>query len=216
MSDILDNFESYKSLTESKQWKQICDLSGFDLSKTSTGSMKELRMLSDQLQGGEVVLSMVSGIVSNKGDGNASDFGMSTWLCVLTDRRFLFLDAAMLSRSIDVHSILHKNVQGVRVAQGFLLGKLNIDTGSRTTLIDNCDKKIVKIFSDRANEWLQVIESGSQFKSSASDEGVTVKLQEGPEEGPLEKLKKLGELRDLGYLSEQEFLEAKSKILSDM
>ncbi len=149
--------------------------------------------------------------MSNSGDSNSTDFGISTWLVVLTDRRFLFLDAAMLSSSIDVHSILHKNVQAVRVAQGFVLGKINIDTGGRTTLIDNCEKNTVKILGDLANEWLQVIEE----RRSAPPAVEPVTSVEVVESG-LDKLKKLGELMALGLVSKDEFNVAKAKVLASL
>jgi len=146
--------------------------------------------------------------MSNTGDSNNTDFGISTWLVVLTDRRFLFLDAALLTSSIDVHSILHKNVQAVRVAQGFVLGKINIDTGGRSTLIDNCEKKTVKVIGDLANEWLQVLEE----RKSTPQESTAA----APVESELDKLKKLGELKALGLVSEQEFNDAKAKVLASL
>lgn len=173
--------------------------------------MKEMNRLPEQLQSGEVVFCFTAGVMSNSGDSNSTDFGISTWLVVLTDRRFLFLDAAMLSSSIDVHSILHKNVQAVRVAQGFILGKINIDTGGRTTIIDNCEKNTVKILGDLANEWLQVLEE----RNSAPRVMESVASAETGESG-LDKLKKLGELKALGLVSEDEFNAAKAKVLASL
>ena len=122
MSKLITSYDQYKTLTEKKDWAGICNLNGIDMNSSMFGTMKEMKRLPEQLQAGEVVFCFTAGVMSNTSDSNTSDFGMSTWLVVLTDRRFLFLDAAMLSSSIDVHSILHKNVQAVRVAQGFILG----------------------------------------------------------------------------------------------
>ena len=158
MTKLTSDYDQYKSLTEKKDWDGICRLNNVDMKSSRFGVMKEINLLSAQLQPGEVVFCFSAGIMSNTGDSNSTDFGISTWLVVLTDRRFLFLDAAILSDSIDVHSILHKNVQAVRVAQGFLWGKINIDTGGRSTLVDNCEKKIVKVLGDLANDWLQTLE----------------------------------------------------------
>ena len=169
--------------------------------------MKEMHRLPEQLQAGEVVFAFTAGVMINTRDSNNSDFGISTWLVVLTDRRFLFLDAAMLSSALDVHSILHKNVQAVRVAQGFILGKINIDTGGRSTCVDNCEKKSVKALGDLANDWLQVLE---ERKSTP------IKPEATTGESGLDKLKKLGELKALGLVSEQEFNEAKTKILASL
>ena len=207
MSKLISDYDQYKALTERSDWAGICNLNGVDLRTSRFGTMKEMNRLPEQLQTGEVVFCFTAGVMSKTGDSNSSDFGMSTWLVVLTDRRFLFLDAALLTSSVDVHSILHKNVQAVRVAQGFVLGKINIDTGGRSTLIDNCEKKTIKVLGDLANEWLQVIED----RKSSPPESPAVSVDSG-----LDKLKKLGELKALGLVSEQEFNDAKAKILASL
>ncbi len=211
MSKLQDNYDKYKRHTEQRDWPAICEMHGVTMRNTRFGTMKEMNRLPEQLQPGEVVFGFTAGVMSNTGDSNATDFGISTWLVVLTDRRFLFLDAALLSSSLDVHSILHRNVQAVRVAQGFVLGKINIDTGGRTTLIDNCEKNTVKVLGDLANDWLQVLEE----RSSAS-RAVEAFVPAGPVESGLDKLKKLGELKTLGLVSEDEFNAAKAKVLASL
>lgn len=211
MSKLLGNYDKYKNHTEQKDWPAICEMQGLTMRNCRFGTMKEMARLPDQLQPGEVVFCFTAGVMSNGGDSNTTDFGSSTWLAVLTDRRFLFLDAAMLTSAIDVHSILHKNVQAVRVAQGFLLGKINIDTGGRTTLIDNCEKATVKILGDSANEWLQVLEERNSSPRKVESIVPAVSVESG-----LDKLKKLGELKVLGLVSEEEFNAAKAKVLATL
>ncbi len=211
MSKLLDNYDKYKKHTEQKDWPAICEMHGLTMRSCRFGTMKEMTRLPEQLQPGEVVFCFTAGLMSNSGDSNSTDFGTSTWLVVLTDRRFLFLDAAMLSSSIDVHSMLHKNVQSVRVAQGFVLGKINIDTGGRTTLIDNCEKSTVKILGDLANKWLQVLEERKSAPRVVESVAST-----GTAESGLDKLKKLGELKALGLVSEDEFNVAKAKVLASL
>lgn len=211
MSKLLDNYDKYKKHTEHKDWPAICEMHGLTMRSCRFGTMKEMSRLPEQLQSGEVVFCFTAGVMSNTGDSNSTDFGMSTWLVVLTDRRFLFLDAAMLSSSIDVHSILHKNVQAVRVAQGFMFGKINIDTGGRTTLIDNCEKTTVKILCDLANEWLQVREEPKSAPRVAEPVASVI-----PGESGLDKLKKLGELKALGLVSDDEFNAVKAKVLASL
>lgn len=211
MSKLLDSYDKYKRHTEQRDWPAIAEMHGLTMSSCRFGTMKEMSRLPEQLQSGEVVFGFTAGVMSNTGDSNKTDFGMSTWLVVLTDRRFLFLDAAMLSSSIDVHSILHKNVQAVRVAQGFVFGKINIDTGGRTTLIDNCEKHTVKILGDLANEWLQVLE-----ERNSAPRVMEPVVPVGVAESGLDKLKKLGELKVLGLVSEDEFNAAKAKVLASI
>jgi hypothetical protein len=207
MSDLIRDYDQYSALTQKRDWAGICKLNGVDLRSSKFGTMKEMNRLPEQLQPGEVVLCFTAGVMPNTGDGNTTDLGISTWLVVLTDRRFLFLDAALLTNSIDVHSILHKNVQGVRVAQGFIFGKINIDTGGRSTVIDNCEKKTVKVLGDFANDWIQILEERKSIprEPEAQSGGCG-----------LDKLKKLGELKALGLVSEQEFSEAKAKVLASL
>ncbi len=200
----MKNYDQYKTLTENKDWSGICELNGIDMNSSKFGTMKEMNALPGQLQSGEVVLGFTAGIMANTGDGNITDLLPSTWVIVLTDRRFLCLDSALLTKSLDVHSILHKNVQGVFVAQGFILGKISIETGGRTTVIDNCEKKTVKILGDLANDWLQVLEERKSLPQSTVN----------TEESGLDKLKKLAELKELGALTLEEFEEAKAKILA--
>jgi len=200
MSKLINSYDQYKTLTEKKDWTGICNLNGVDMNSSRFGTMKEMNRLPEQLQPGEVVFCFTAGVMSNTGDSNSTDFGISTWLVVLTDRRFLFLDAAMLTSSIDV--------QAVRVAQGFVLGKINIDTGGRSTLIDNCEKKTVKVLGDLSNEWLQVLE---ERKSTPQESTAAAPVESG-----LDKLKKLGELKALGLVSEQEFNDAKAKVLASL
>lgn len=198
------DYNKCKLFTEKNDWISICNLNGLDFNSCRFGTMKEMNLLSSQLQPDEVVFGFTAGVMSNKGDSNLTDWGVSTWVVVLTDRRFLFLDAALLSNSLDVHSILHKNIQGVMVAQGFVLGKISIETGSRSTIIDNCEKKTVKVLGDLANEWLQTLEERKSTPKTVT------------EESGLDKLKKLAELKNLGVISELEFNEAKIKILSSL
>jgi hypothetical protein len=198
------DYNKCKLFTEKNDWISICNLNGLDFNSCRFGTMKEMNLLSSQLQPDEVVFGFTAGVMSNKGDSNLTDWGVSTWVVVLTDRRFLFLDAALLSNSLDVHSILHKNIQGVMVAQGFVLGKISIETGSRSTIIDNCEKKTVKVLGDLANEWLQTLEERKSAPKTVT------------EESGLDKLKKLAELKNLGVISELEFNEAKIKILSSL
>lgn len=211
MSKLLDNYDKYKKHTEQKDWPAICEMHGLTMRSCRFGTMKEMTRLPEQLQPGEVVFCFTAGVMSNGGDSNVSDMGISTWLVVLTDRRFLMLDAAMLSSSLDVHSILHKNVQAVRVAQGFVLGKINIDTGGRTTLIDNCEKSTVKILGDLSNEWLQVLD-----ERNSAPRVVEASAPSSAGESGLDKLKKLGELKALGLVTEDEFNTAKAKVLASL
>jgi len=172
------------------------------------GTKKELKVLPDYLEPDEIVFALTSGIMVQTETSNSFDFGTNTWLVVLTNDRFLFLDAAMLTSSVDTQSIRHDRVQAVSASQGWVLGKIMVDLGSRVLTIDNCQKATVKVVADLANKWLKEL---SNKKSAASSQ-----VQSSPEESPLDKLEKLAKLHAMGALSDEEFNAAKQKVLSSL
>ena len=152
------DYNRYRSLTEKADWRGICELNGvrFD----SFGTNKEFEALSKYIEPGEVVFALASGLVKQTLTSNFSDAGVNTWLVVLTSERFLFMDAAILTSSIDTQSVRLDKVQAISASQGFLLGKISIDLGSRLIVVDNCEKEAVKVMADLANKWLREKENG--------------------------------------------------------
>ncbi len=201
----MDNFDKYKEYTNAQDWESICVLNGVELD--SFGTKKELKVLPDYLENDEVVFALTSGIMEQSETSNALDFGTNTWLVVLTNDRFLFIDSAMLTKSVDTQSIRHDRVQAVSASQGWMFGKIIVDLGSRTVVIDNCTKATVPIIASLANKWLKEI----QEKGFAQPSGAKT-----VEESPIDKLEKLAKLHSLGALTEDEFKEAKGKILASM
>lgn len=199
----MENFEKYSVFTKEKNWKGICELN--DVRLDSFGTKKELNVLAEHLEEGEVVFALTSGIMSQTNTSNSADFGSNTWLVVLTNERFLFLDCAVLTSSVDVQSIRHNHVQAVSSSQGWVLGKIMVDLGSRMLVIDNCQKATVSVISNLANKWLKEL---SERKASA------VSASSSVEETPLDKLEKLARLLGIGALTEDEFKAAKEKILA--
>lgn len=199
----MENFEKYKKFTEEKNWASLCKLNGVKLD--SFGTKKELKALPEYLEPDEVVFALTSGIMEQTQTSNAMDFGVNTWLVVLTSDRFLFLDAAMLTKSVDTQSIRHDKVQAVSASQGWVLGKIMVDLGSRVLTIDNCNKSTVKVVASLANKWLKEL---SEKKSEP-------KVQTTQEDS-LSKLEKLAKLKNDGVLTEEEFIEAKKKILASL
>lgn len=151
-TDMFD-YARYRLLTEKADWRGICELNGvrFD----SFGTNKEFVALPKYLESGEVVFALASGLMEQTGTSNVTDAGVNTWLVVLTSERFLFMDAALLTSSIDTQSVRLDKVQAISASQGFVLGKISIDLGSRLITIDNCSKEAVKVMADLANKWLR-------------------------------------------------------------
>lgn len=200
----MENFDKYAEYTKTHDWIAICKLNGVDLE--SFGTKKELKALPGYLEPDEVVFALTAGIMEQSETSNKMDFGLNTWLVVLTSDRFLFLDAAMLTSSVDTQSIHHDKVQAVSASQGWVFGKIMVDLGSRLLTIDQCKKATVKVMADLANKWL---------KELSKKKGVpTLQNQSSAAETPLDKLEKLAKLHSVGAISDEEFSAAKQKLLS--
>jgi len=200
----MKNFDKYSEHTKAHNWKAICKLNDVELD--SFGTKKELKVLPNYLEDDEVVFALTSGMMSQTETSNSFDFGTNTWLVALTSERFLFLDHAMLTSSVDTQSIRHDHVQAVSASQGWMLGKIMVDLGSRMLVIDNCQKATVSVVADLANKWLKELSD----KKKAVQQGTPAPI----EESPLDKLEKLANLHSMGALSDEEFNDAKQKILS--
>lgn len=174
----MDNYNLYKIATEKADWKRICEINGVNFE--AFGTRKELSILKSYLEPDEIVFALASGLMKQTATSNAFDWGVNTWLAVLTSDRFLFLDAAMLTSSVDTQSIRLKNVQAISSSQGFVLGKIMIDLGSRIVTVDNCPKDAVKVMAELGNRWVKELEKGfippkengdtKEFKNRLNDE----------------------------------------------
>jgi len=202
----MENYEKYAECTKAQDWKALCKLNNVELD--SFGTKKELKVLPEYLEPDEVVFALTSGVMEQSETSNAFDFGTNTWLVVLTSDRFLFLDAAMLTSSVDTQSIRHDRVQAVSASQGWVLGKIMVDLGSRVLTIDNCQKATVKVVADLANKWLKELDSKKNTPAPAQ--------QSTAEESPLDKLEKLAKLHAMGALSDEEFNTAKQTVLASL
>lgn len=169
---------------------------------------REFNDLPNHLERGEVVFAVASGIMGQTMTSNFFDDGTNTWLVVLTSDRFLFLDPAMLSNSVDTQSVRHDRVQAVSASQGWVFGKITIDLGARTIVVDMCDKTSVAVMARLANKWLAVLQKNK-------DAPATV-VAATPTSTPLDELKKLAELHSIGAITDEEFATTKAKLLESM
>lgn len=163
----MDNLNRYRICTEKADWRGICDINGVGFD--SLGTDKEFEALPSYLEPDEVVFAVASGIMKQTITSNYFDAGPNTWLVVLTSERFLFLDAALLTSSIDSQSVRLDKVQAISASQGLLLGKIAIDLGSRLITVDNCNKDAVKVMADLANKWLKDLENGAKVPKDSPE-----------------------------------------------
>jgi hypothetical protein len=194
---VFANYEKYEQYTREKEWKKICKINEVDFD--SFGTKKELKVLADYLGNNETVFAFASGIMRQTSTSNAFDWGTNTWLVVLTNERFLFLDHAMMTKSVDTQSIRHSSVQAVSASQGLVLGKIQIDLGARVVVVDNCQKASVKVIADLANKWLKVLENE---KAAPGGSGSGVSLLEMKEIAELIRTQNKNQERIISLLEE--------------
>ena len=202
----MPHYAQYVEYTKSNNWKAICKLNNvrFD----SFGTKKEFKVLPNYIEDDEVVFAVASGIMKQTETSNAFDWGNNTWLVVFTSERFLFLDHALLTSSVDTQSIRHDRVQAVSASQGWILGKITVDLGARTVVVDNCNKEAVSAMASVANKWLSVLQKKKEKSSTpVSSRGGNSLVDE---------IKKLAELHAMGALTDEEFKDAKAKLLANM
>ena len=78
----------------------------------------------------------------------------NTWLITLTDRRVIFLDKGMLYGLKQTTIDLDK-VNSISSSTGLLLGKISIEDGASSKLIENVGKKTVKNFTNKVQDAIE-------------------------------------------------------------
>jgi hypothetical protein len=151
---------------------------------------KELNHLPQVLSDGEQVLAFTSGLM----DGN-------TWLVTLTDRRIIFLDKGMIYGLKQTAIDLDK-VNSVSGQTGIFFGKIAIEDGASSRLIDNVWKKTVVAFTNKVRDAIEARKSRhASAPQLAGDDVVT-------------KLEKLAALLEKGIINQAEFAQQKARLLA--
>lgn len=157
------------------------------------GTAKEVSHLPEILHDDENIKYLTSGLM----DG-------TTWLIVCTQKRILLLDHGFLFGFKQSEMNL-ENINSISFQTGLLFGAIEIWHGGARMLIENCDKKTVKPFTDAVNAAIQAIKKGQGNTpqnpvTSASDDVVS-------------QLERLASLMEKGILSQEEFQAQKKKLL---
>lgn len=152
------------------------------------GTKKEIRYLPEILDATEKVMGLTSGIMN----GN-------TWLLVLTAKRVIFLDKGMIW-GLKQSEIPLEKINSIEHETGLLFGTIAIWDGAAKAVIKNVIKNTVKPFVIALNKELDRIRS-TKYPTSAP-----VDLAD--------QIKKLGDLKNQGLLTEDEFQAQKSKLLA--
>lgn len=157
------------------------------------GTAKEVTHLPEILHDDESIKYLTSGLM----DG-------TTWLIVCTQKRILLLDHGFLFGFKQSEMNL-ENINSISFQTGLLFGAIEIWHGGARMLIENCDKKTVKPFTDAVNAAIQAIKKGQEITpqnpvTSSSDDVVS-------------QLERLASLMEKGILSQEEFQAQKKKLL---
>jgi hypothetical protein len=154
------------------------------------GGGREIKRLLGYLWEGETVDQMTTGT-----------YGKGTGLVVLTDRRLLFVHDGLTSKTSEDFPL--DKVSSVQWSSGLLMGSIVVFASGNKSEIKNVAKDDGKEMVDKVRHRLSAPASVSTETSATAQPA-----------DPMEQLKKLGELRDAGILTPEEFEAKKTEILS--
>lgn len=158
----------------------------------TVGGRRELRNLDEHLWEGEKVEEMTTGA-----------YGGGTGLIVLTDRRLLFFKDGWVAKTSE--DFPRDKVSSVQLSSGLLLGKIIIFASGNRAEITNVNKQDGKRIVDNIR---------ARLSPSPESQEPASELTPGAEDKVLAQIEKLGELRDAGVLSDEEFEAKKTELLA--
>lgn len=180
------DFKTCSADERKREYDRIAKVIGDDQFFTK----KELNHLPEILAPGEDVIAFSSGIM----DGN-------TWLITLTDRRVIFLDKGMLYGLKQV-SIDMDKINTVSGETGIIFGKITIQDGASSRVINNVWKKTVVPFTNLLRDAIEKRKVGSAVPAAKSGDDI------------VDKLERLAALMEKGILTQDEFMQQKAKLLA--
>lgn len=160
--------------------------------RTKLGSGREIKKLVEYLWENEYVEAMTSGM-----------YGKGTGLLVLTDRRLLFVMDGWTTKTSEDFPL--DKISSVQWSSGIALGKLIVFASGNKAEIKNLNKDDGKEIADRIRHRL------SDRPSAPAPVPAGAPTAAVPD--PYEQLRRLGELRDAGVLTPQEFESKKAELL---
>jgi hypothetical protein len=153
------------------------------------GAGREIKRLMDHLWEDETVDQMTTGV-----------YGKGTGLVVLTDRRLLFVQDGVMSKTTEDFPM--DKVSSVQWTSGMMLGSIVIFASGNKSEIKNVNKDDGKEMVDKVRHRI----------SSPASAPAPIAATAGAD--PFEQLRKLGALRDAGVVTPEEFEAKKAELLS--
>ncbi|MDB9250059.1 PH domain-containing protein [Halorubrum ezzemoulense] len=173
-------------------------------------SKTEVKKLDEYLDPGEKVYFLArdrGGQLKIDGDIQSEATGILT---AATEQRVIFKTGKIVGSSQT--SIDYKNISSVEVSFGMLAKRINLETDSQVFGIG-----VGQLGKDEVQDMAQFIREKMR-ESNGSDDSTTEQTvgSSENEEDPLDKLERLGELRDDGVITEEEFQEKKQSLLDQI
>lgn len=147
---------------------------------------------------------------------------------VCTDKQIILVDREMAGMTANVRQFYYEDITSVNVLQNTKSGDWTVDllANAITAATKTCDMVITVAGSSIKIDTLYKIEAERvasvyhEMKKAAKLEAAKPQVQvvqaNTTEESPIEKLKKLSELKDLGIISEEEFNQKKVELMSQI
>lgn len=174
-------------------------------------SKKWVKKMDQYLEPGEKVHFFASDAGGQlKIDGEKQD-GVTGVLTVVTDQRVLFKTGKVIGGSQT--SIGYRDISSVEVSFGMVQKRLNLETDSKVFGIG-----VGQIDKDEVQDMARFIRQKMRELDQA-DSGYTaseVDSDTDSEQDPLDKLERLGKLRDSDVITEDEFQEKKQSLLDQI
>lgn len=150
---------------------------------------KELKELPEALNDDETLLYLVQGMYSN---------GVGV-LCV-TDKRLLFIDKGFFF-GLKIEEFPLKSISSISQQSGVMMAKIKIHASGNNAEISNVDKVGAKELARIVSELIE-----NTYNSTSS-------IPKKNNDNVIEQLEKLSNLKEKGFLTDDEFQQEKVKIL---
>ncbi len=163
------------------------------------GAGREIKKLPSYLWDDELVERMTAG-----------QYGPGQGLVVLTNLRLFFLKDGIMSKTTEDFPI--DKVSSVQWSSGMLMGTITIFASGNKAEITNVNKSDGKAIVDQIRQRM----SGSKVSPASAAVVAAAPIPQAPAVDLIDQLKRLGELRDAGVLTQEEFDSKKADLLSRM
>lgn len=157
--------------------------------RVKLGGGREIKKLPEHLWDGESVLAMTTGA-----------YGKGVGLVVMTDRRLLFVQDGFMSKTSE--DFPYSKISSVSWGSGLAMGTITVFASGNKAEIKNVQKEDGKSMVDALRERLADSPATAPAAPAAA-----------PANDIMGQIKQLGELRDAGVLTAEEFDAKKTDLL---